>query len=76
MALADFAEKELSRYFRFLDDLRGSGETNMFGAGPFIQSEFGLTRSDAREVVMEWMRTFDPDVTPAIRAKGAITKAA
>ena len=26
----------------YLDDLRESGETNMFGAGPYVQREFGL----------------------------------
>lgn len=46
------------QYFEFLDDLRESGVTNMFGAGPYLQDAFGLSRLDARSIVIEWMQTF------------------
>lgn len=46
------------QYFEFLDDLRESGVTNMFGAGPYLQDAFGLSRLDARSIVIEWMETF------------------
>lgn len=39
----------------FLDDLRESGETNMFGASPFVQEEFFLNRADASAVVSYWI---------------------
>jgi len=42
----------------FLDDLRESGETNMYGAGPYVQDEFGLDKREAREVLRYWMATF------------------
>lgn len=42
----------------YLDDLRESGDTNMFGAAPYVQSQFGLSKSEAREVVLYWMKTF------------------
>jgi hypothetical protein len=42
----------------YLDNLRESGETNMFGAGQYVMDEFGIDKREAREVVMEWMRTF------------------
>ena len=54
----DVMEEDREEMFEFLDDLRESGETNMFGAGPYVQEAFGLSRSDARKVVMEWMGTF------------------
>ena len=54
----DVMEEDREEMFEFLDDLRESGETNMFGAGPYVQGAFGLSRSDARKVVMEWMGTF------------------
>ena len=44
--------------FEYLDDLRESGVTNMFGAGPYVQDEFGLGRREAGELVGEWMKTF------------------
>jgi hypothetical protein len=45
----------LSDYFEYLDELRLSGETNMFGAGAYLQDEFGLDRREARAILMEWM---------------------
>jgi hypothetical protein len=43
---------------RFLDDLRESGDTNMFGAAPYVQEEFGVTRAEARAIVSAWMASF------------------
>jgi hypothetical protein len=45
-------------HLSYLDDLRASGVTNMFGAGAYVESEFGLTRREAKEVVLYWMATF------------------
>ena len=42
----------------YLDDLRESGETNMFGAAPLLREEFGMSIEHAREIVAIWMRTF------------------
>ena len=42
----------------FLEELRESGETNMFGAAPYLQEEFGLTKQEARAILSEWMRTY------------------
>lgn len=44
--------------FRFLDALRESGAINMFGAAVPLAETFGLSRSEARAVLAEWMRTF------------------
>ena len=44
--------------FIFLDNVRESGSINMFGAGPVVQEMFGLSRYEARDVVLEWMQTF------------------
>ena len=46
------------QYFQFLDELRESGVTNMFGAGPYLQEAFGLDRREARDIVIEWMESF------------------
>lgn len=42
----------------YLDALRRSGVTNMYGAGPYLREEFGLTRDESHAVLGEWMRTF------------------
>lgn len=52
----------------FLDALRVTGVTNMFGAQPYIRDEFpGLTETQARTVLVHWMKTFaarHPDRQP------------
>jgi len=42
----------------FLDILRHSGVTNMWGAGQYIEDEFGVSKSEAKSYLLEWMRTF------------------
>ena len=39
----------MEKYFDFLDDLRDSGETNMFGAAPYLQAEFPELRGDRKK---------------------------
>ena len=47
------------KYFAYLDGLRESGETNMFGAGPYLREEFDeLNKMDASTVLVTWMKTF------------------
>ena len=50
--------QEKQAVFEFLDDLRESGATNMFGAAPYVQEEFGFDKRLARSFVIEWMETF------------------
>ena len=42
--------------FTYLEGLRQSGVTNMFGAGPYLEREFGLNRDEANEVLLDWMK--------------------
>ena len=44
--------------FNFLEALRDSGATNMFGASPYLQDSFGLSKSEARKVLSKWMKSF------------------
>jgi hypothetical protein len=45
-------------HLEYLDDLRGSGEANMFGASPYLQAVFGLDKKRAGDVLLYWMKTF------------------
>jgi hypothetical protein len=45
----------------YLNELRESGVTNMYGAGPYIQEEFGVNRTEARKYLTLWMANFGPD---------------
>lgn len=43
----------------FLNNLRESGITNMFGASPYLVDKFGISSKQAREILSYWMRTFE-----------------
>ena len=52
----DFVTDE---HLEYLDDLRESGETNMFGAGSWLEIEFpGLDRRTCGAILSYWMATF------------------
>ena len=42
----------------FLDSLRQSGITNMYGAGEYIQEMYEVDKKTAGKFLSEWMRTF------------------
>lgn len=44
----------------YLEKLRRSGITNMFGAAPYLAAEFGIKIGEARAILAEWMKTYDP----------------
>lgn len=44
--------------FRFLDSVRESGAINMFGAAPYVQESFDVSRNEAKTLLLEWMDTF------------------
>jgi hypothetical protein len=56
------ATDEDKPYFDFLVALRDSGATNMFGASPYLQDEFGLSKSEARKILSKWMKSFSESV--------------
>ncbi len=52
----------LNDHLCFLDDLRDSSITNMFGAVSYILEDFpNLTKEQAREILKYWMKTFKED---------------
>jgi hypothetical protein len=44
--------------FEYLDTLRETGVTNMFGASPYLQQAFDLERKEAKNILTEWMQTY------------------
>jgi hypothetical protein len=52
----------MNEYFEYLNELRDSGVTNMFGASPYLQQEFGLTRYEAKDILLAWMNSFKETV--------------
>ena len=51
-------EQEVLEY---LNELRDSGDTNMFGASPYVERRFGLPRNEARTLISLWMNNFKED---------------
>jgi hypothetical protein len=48
--------KIMRKEFTYLNRLRESGATNMFGAAPYLEMEFDLDRREAKQVLMDWMQ--------------------
>lgn len=47
------------KHLKYLDRLRESGRTNMFGARPYLMSAFpDLSKDEAGKVLGYWMNTF------------------
>jgi hypothetical protein len=47
---------EQQNWFDYLEELRQSGVTNMYGAGPYLAREFGMEEKDASKILMDWMK--------------------
>lgn len=70
---------QMEEYFNFLDSLRESGITNMFGAAPYLKKAYSLRLEYAKRVVGLWMKTFpgrgesasmEKRVSDALKMKG------
>lgn len=48
-----------NKYWLFLENLRRSGETNMYGAAPYLVKEFGMNMQEAIEILVDWMLNYD-----------------
>lgn len=53
--------KTENKYWIYLENLRRSGVTNMFGATPYLMDEFGLSKREASSILAEWMRNYSSD---------------
>lgn len=49
-----------NKYWIFLENLRRSGITNMYGASPYLMEVFGLDKKDAVSILADWMRNYNP----------------
>ena len=51
-----------NEYYGYLDALRESGVVNMFGAGAYLEDQFGLSKSEARTILIAWMEQYKSEV--------------
>lgn len=66
-----FSHEEICEAFGYLDEIRDSGVTNMWGAGAYIERDLEHTKEDSRLLLSAWMRTFDGKSSVEDRAKKA-----
>ena len=52
------SDPKMQGIFDYLDKLRESGVTNMFGAGSYLERDFNMTKREAREALIAWMDAF------------------
>jgi hypothetical protein len=45
-------------HYEFLDRLRATRITNMFGAVPYLTAAFELTEAEARAILQAWMDSY------------------
>lgn len=51
--------KQEQEVLEYLNILRDSGATNMFGATPYIEDEFGIDRKESKRLLSLWMKNFN-----------------
>lgn len=52
------SQEDLNEMLLFLDGLRESAVTNMFGAAPYLREQWPLSRRESQIVLSYWMKTF------------------
>lgn len=56
--MKNLKKEEIQEYYDYLDELRESGITNMFGAVPYLVDEFGIDKRQARDILSSWMKNY------------------
>ena len=51
--------KLTDEHYDYLMWLRDSGETNMWGAAPYLQREFDIPYAEAKDLLIEWINLFE-----------------
>lgn len=64
-------KQQLTQYFKYLDELRASGATNMWGAAAWLERAFKLRPKQANDITSLWQKTFSTKLTLEERVKVA-----
>lgn len=48
-----------NKYWIYLEELRKSGVTNMWGATPYLEEQFGLSDEEAEKVLFDWIENYN-----------------
>ena len=50
-----------NEHWIYLEKLRKSGVTNMFGACPYLEKKFNIDHNTAQKILADWMNNYNPD---------------
>lgn len=53
--------KTTNKYWIYLEELRRSGEINMYGARPYLMEAFGLDKREATKILSDWMKNYNSE---------------
>ena len=62
--------KEWIPHYIYLESLRQSGVTNMFGASPYLAAATDLSSSEAMTVLSSWMENYDALIEDGVITRG------
>ena len=46
---------------KYINELRISGATNMWGASPYVEAEFSIERKESNRLLTLWMENFNEE---------------
>ncbi len=55
----EITKEDQDKYNIVLEAIRESGAMNMFGAPRWLEEEYGLSRTEARQIFKNWTATYD-----------------
>ena len=58
-----------NKYWIFLENLRRSGVTNMYGAAPYLMEVFELPQHEAKKILIDWMKNYNKADYDGMRAE-------
>ena len=64
-----YSQSEITAIFQYLDSLRESGITNMYGSPQYLQDAFDLDSTLAKEFFKLWAETFSRETSAEERAE-------
>lgn len=50
-----------NKYWLYLEELRRSGETNMWAAGTYLERRFNLSTTEASKILCDWIQHYNAE---------------
>lgn len=53
--------KTKNQYWIYLEELRRSGVTNMYGVAPYLARAFPISMEEACAILVDWMKNYNSE---------------